>query len=254
MTHPDALTQPRVSATSLAAVLAMSALLLASCRGDSKTERGQKGEDLGVEAARLSPVVDNPFIAFSTVRRAIFEGEEIDPETGDPIQVRVESVVRATTTEIAGIEVTIVDVSDFEDGELVEKTQDFYAQHESGDVYYVGEEVDDIEDGEVVGHEGQWQAGKDGARAGVFMPADPQVGDEFEQERAPGVAEDRSKVVEVGLTVTVPAGTFDDCIQTEDFAPIEKTTQSKFYCRGVGLVREAFPGGSTIDLIEYESV
>ena len=235
------------------AALVVLALVLGACGEESPSEsEGEGGGDLGVEAARLSPVVDNPFIAFADVRRAVYEGEEIDPETGEPFDVRVEATVRETTTEVGGIEVTVVDVSDFEEGELVEKTQDFYAQHESGDVYYMGENVDDYEGGEVVGHDGQWLAGENDARAGVFMPADPQVGDEFEQERAPGVAEDRSKVVKVGLSITVPAGTFDDCIETEDFAPIEGATQNKFYCRGVGLVREAFPDGSTIDLIEFE--
>jgi hypothetical protein len=235
------------------AALVIVALVLGAC-GDESPSGGEGGGDLGVEAVRLSPAVDNPFVAFADVRRAVYEGEEIDPETGEPFEVRVEATVRDTPIEVAGIEVTVVDVSDFEAGELVEQTQDFYAQHESGDVYYIGENVDDYEGGELVGHGGQWLAGENDARAGVFMPADPQVGDEFEQERAPGVAEDRSRVVKVGISVTVPAGTFDDCIETEDFAPIEGATQNKFYCRGVGLVREAFPDGSTIDLIEYEPV
>jgi hypothetical protein len=238
----------------LVAAVSAAAVLLVSCADEPKTRERAKepGPDLGVDASRLSPVVDNPFIAFSAVRRTVLEGEEIDAETGEPFEVRVESSVRDETTKVAGIEVTVVDVSDFEDGELVEQTEDYYAQHESGDVYYIGERVDDYEGGEIVGHEGQWLSGKDGALAGLFMPADPQEGDEFEQERAPGVAEDSSRVLATGVSVTVPAGKFDDCIETEDVDPISGAKQNKFYCRGVGLVREVFPDGGSIDLIEFE--
>jgi hypothetical protein len=82
------------------------------------------------------------------------------------------------------------------------------------------------------------------------MPAEPKVGDAFEQERAPGVAEDQSKVVAEGLEVRTPAGTFSDCIKTEDYAPLDDVTEFKFYCPDVGLVREEPPGGR-LDLIEY---
>lgn len=82
------------------------------------------------------------------------------------------------------------------------------------------------------------------------MPADPQAADTFEQERAPGIAEDESTVLEVGLQVTTPAGEFSDCIKTEDFAPLDNLTEFKFYCPGVGLVREE-PEGGTIELVSY---
>jgi hypothetical protein len=82
------------------------------------------------------------------------------------------------------------------------------------------------------------------------MPADPKVGDEFEQERAPGVAEDRSEVVAVGLKVRTQAGRFDRCIKTKDFAPLDNNTEFKYYCAGVGLVREQYPEGR-LDLVRY---
>ena len=177
-----------------------------------------------------------------TVRRAVFEGVEIDE--GDELEVRVESAVGATRT-VAGVEARVVHVVDYEDGELVEDTEDYYAQDAAGVVYYLGESVDEYEDGEVSGHGGAWLAGTDGALAGVFMPARPQVGDDFEQERAPGVAEDRSTVVAVGATVTVPAGTFGGCLETEDLDPIDGVTERKWYCPDVGLVKESFAEGGT---------
>lgn len=241
----------------VAALLAVVVLVGAACGGDGSDDSAVPEEpadaDLGVEVSELSPIVDNAYVAFASVTRAVYEGEEVDPENGETLEIRVESTVRNTTATVAGAQVTVVRVLDYEDGELVEQTDDYYAQHRLGDVYYMGERVDEYEDGELVGHGGQWLPGEEGYLAGLFMPADPDVGDEFEQERAPGVAEDRSTVVAIGVSVTVPAGTFDNCIETEDFDPIDEVTEHKFYCAGVGLVREVFAAGGSLELIEYEA-
>lgn len=188
--------------------------------------------------------VDHPLVPLTTVRHTDFEGRDGDADT------RVVSRVLDKTTRVAGVRVAIVDVRELEDGELVERTKDYYAQDQKGRVWYFGERVNDIENGKVVGHEGQWLAGKGKAKPGLFMPAKPKLGQVFHQERAPGVAEDRSKVVAVGLDVTTPAGTFDGCIKTRDYAPLDKTSEFKFYCPGVGLVREK-ARDARLNLVRY---
>ncbi len=228
------------------AVLVVGALLLAAC-GDGG---GEKTPASALDPADFQALVDNPLFPLSSLGTQVYEGEEVDPDTGETIKTRVEATLLPETDTVAGIEVTVVDVKDFEDGELVESTLDYYAQHKDGSVWYLGERVDEYEGGEIVGHKGQWLTGEGDNQAGVFMPADPQVGDEFEQERAPGVAEDRSKIVAVDQTVTTPAGTFSGCIRTEDFAPLDDITEFKYYCPHVGLVREELQDGF-IDLISY---
>jgi hypothetical protein len=195
-------------------------------------------------ARRYTAKVTHPLVPLASVRNTLFKGHEGDTKT------RVVSRVLKRTTRVAGVRVAIVKVREFEDGELVERTADYFAQDGKGRVWYFGERVDDIENGKVVGHEGQWLAGKSGAKPGLFMPAKPRLGRVFEQERAPGVAEDRSKVVAVGLEVTTSAGRFDDCIKTRDFAPLDRKTEFKFYCAGVGLVREK-PADGRLDLVRY---
>ncbi len=189
----------------------------------------------------------------TTVTKKIFEGEETDPDDGETITLRVEEVVQPDPIVINGMEVRVIEAKDIEDGELIELTLDYYAQGPDGVVYYVGEDVDDYEDGEVVGHGGAWIAGVDGNLPGIFMLADPQVGDVFEQERAPGVAEDTSTVVALDVAITVPAGSFTGCMETEDINPLEpdSAVEHKFYCPGVGLVREESED-SFINLISYE--
>jgi hypothetical protein len=226
--------------------LTLLTLPVSACGGDGDDEETEQASaaNPALDAAQFSARVDHPLVPLSTVRATVLEGSE------EQAEVRAVSRVLDRTGQVSGVPVTVVDVREFEDGELVEHTEDYYAQHADGGVRYMGEAVDDIEDGKVVGHEGQWLAGKGKAKPGLFMPPDPQVGDAFEQERAPGVAEDRSEVVAVGLKVTTPAGRFDDCIKTKDFAPLDKNTEFKYYCAGVGLVREQFPEGR-LDLVRY---
>jgi hypothetical protein len=220
------------------AVLVSISLLLAACGGD---EDGQPPPSTP-DPAQFQARVDNPFFPLAPGTALVYEGQEGD------VEIHIESTVLPDTDVIAGVEVTAVEVQEFEDGELVEITLDYYAQHNDGTVYYLGERVDEYEGGEIVGHSGQWFAGEGDNQPGVFMPTEPQVGEEFEQERAPGVAEDRSKVVEADQSVTTPAGAFSGCIKTEDFDPLGDVTEFKFYCPEIGLIREEFPGGST-DLI-----
>jgi hypothetical protein len=219
------------------AVLVLGLPLLVACGDDDEADGGGDGEETATAAATLSPedfeaTVDNKYFPLVPGTKLVYEGQEEGAET------RVESTVLEETDTIAEVEVTVVEVKDFEDGELVETTKDYYAQHKDGTVYYLGERVDDYEGGEVVGHGGQWVSGEGDAQAGIFMPADPKVGDEFEQERAPGVAEDQSEILAVDESVETPAGSFSGCIKTEDSDPISGHTETKFYCPDVGLVRE----------------
>ena len=210
-------------------------------------------DDGGTESAApaFSAAVDHPLVPLSSVGLTVIEGTERDPGTGETVELRVESRVLDEPEVVAGVPVAVVDVKEYEDGDLVEHTLDYYAQRGDGSVWYFGEKVDDYEAGKLVGHTGQWLAGEDGAKAGLFMPADPAVGQKFEQEQAPGVAEDLSEVVAVGLEVRTPAGTFSDCVRTKDFAPLDNATEHKLYCPGVGLVREEAPG-VRVELVRYD--
>jgi hypothetical protein len=241
---------PITRCAAVVTVLVLGLAVAVACGGGDEDGGGGGGNEQP-SAAALDPsdfqaTVDNRFFPVQPGDTRVYEGEETDG--GETTKTRVQETVLDETDTIAGVEVRIVEVKEFEDGELTEITKDYYAQHKDGVVYYFGERVDEYQDGNVVGHGGQWLAGEGQNEPGVFMPADPAVGDQFEQERAPGVAEDTSKVVSVGETVTVPEGTIADCIKTEDHSPIDNVTEFKFYCPEVGLVREEFTGGF-LDLV-----
>src|SRR5262249_31070965 len=123
------------------------------------------------------------------------------------------------------------------DGEPFEFTQDFFSQHENGDVWYFGEVSGSFEDGFLDNLHGSWRTGKDGAKPGIIMEALPKVGDAYRQEYLPGVAEDVARVISLDETVTVPFGTFEHCLQTEEFTASEPGVfERKFYAKGIGVV------------------
>ena len=150
-------------------------------------------------------------------------------------------VVRVThrTKTIQGVETVVVRDRAYIGGELAEDTRDWYAQDRQGNVWYFGENTKEYENGKVVSTEGSWEAGADGAQAGIVMEAHPKVGDTYSQEDAPGVAEDMATVLSLDASRTVPYGTFDNLLKTRDFSPLEPSVvERKFYAAGIGSVLE----------------
>ena len=198
----------------------------------------------------LSATVDNPFFPLAPGSSRRYEGEEVDPETGETVETTVRERVSPVPDEVAGAPVTVLRVAEYDDGQLTETTSDYHAQAPDGTVYYLGEDVNMYEDGQFVSNEGAWIAGDGANQAGEFMPAEPRVGDRFAQEQAPGIAEDISTVIAVDLTLETAVGTFDGCIKTQDLNPLDQAIEHKYYCPGVGLVREENANGS-LDLVSY---
>jgi hypothetical protein len=238
--------------------LALLVLLLGTtaCGGGGDNAAGETTNTTATEAAAAGPDpgdcssdVNHRLVPLSTLSSKVFEGSEKDPDTGQVILTRSEQRTLDESDTFAGYPVTAVEASGFEDGEQVDKTVGYYTQCGDGSVWFVGEKTDEIEDGEVVKSE-QWEAGQDGAKAGLLMPADPKVGQKFEPERVPGVSETRSKVLAVGVAVTTKAGKFTDCIKTEDFSPLDDVTEFKWHCPRVGSVREQ-ADGLNFDLLRF---
>lgn len=151
----------------------------------------------------------------------------------EPIQMDIAGKTRTIRTRV-------IEEFEQEDGELVEVSRNFFATcYPARDVYYFGETVDDYEDGVIVGHDGEWRAGVDGAMPGIIMPDETfLLGARYMQEIAPGVAEDRAEHVEDGLTMDLPAGRFHNCVAVEESSPLDPPgeTSDKVYCPNVGLV------------------
>lgn len=233
--------------TRTAAVAVALAIAAAACDGGSTTGP-ETDYDPDFDPADFVLAVDNPFFPLVAGTRWVYEGEtEEGPET-----IVVE--VLADTRNVAGVVATVVRDRVFVDDELVEDTFDWYGQDSRGNVWYLGEDSKEIEDGEVVSTEGSWETGVDGALPGIVMWADPaaHVGEEYRQEYYEGEAEDWGKVIAVGRSVSVAAGDFEGCIVTEDWNALEPgVVEEKTYCPGVGFVLEVKVGEEErVELVE----
>jgi hypothetical protein len=154
-----------------------------------------------------------------------------------------------------GIEARVVHDVVTENGEPVEVTDDWYAQDSDGNIWYMGEDTAEYEDGKVVTRAGSFEAGVNGAEAGIVMPADPQPGMAYRQEYYEGEAEDRGEVVSLGSQVETETGHYTDVVMTRDLVPLEpKVEELKFYARGVGPVLAlGISGGLAVEeLVRYE--
>lgn len=141
------------------------------------------------------------------------------------------------TREILGVTCTVVHDVASADGEVIENTYDWFAQDTAGAVWYFGEYTEEIENGEVVDTAGSWEAGVDGAKPGIIIPAHPIVGMVYRQEYYACEAEDKGEILALNATATVPFGTFSGCLKTRDFTPLEPdVNEHKFYAPGTGLV------------------
>jgi hypothetical protein len=143
------------------------------------------------------------------------------------------------TRRVDGVETRVVEERETIGGKVVEVSRNFFAiSKRTNDVFYFGEEVDDYDEGVLVGHSGAWISGEKGARFGLLIPGRPLLGARYYQEIAPGVAMDRAEVIELGATFVAPAGTFSGCLVTEETTPLESGRERKVYAPGIGLVKD----------------
>jgi hypothetical protein len=249
------------------AALVATVALVAACNGDNgeptATEQPTGGAQTppvstlpqGDEPVDLDPAdfvaeIDNPYWPMQPGSRWVYS--EADAEGNE---MRVEVTVTDDTREILGISATVVHDVVSQDGEVIEDTFDWYAQDVDGNIWYLGEDTKEYENGVVVSTEGSWEAGVDGALAGILVPGTPEVGLAYRQEYYAGEAEDNGEVLSLDERVEVPYGTFDGCLQTEDTTALDpEVLENKYYCQGVGpvLAVDLAAGGAREELVTFE--
>ena len=178
--------------------------------------------------------VDNPWFPLNPGTTFIYVGDKDGKPGRDVVKVT------SRTKTIRGVRCTAVEDRLSLKGRLAERTTDWYAQDAQGNVWYFGEATAELDkSGHVTSREGSWQAGVDGARAGIFMPAKPQVGKSFRQEYYKGQAEDHFAVLNLSASVVVPYTASAHGLLTTEWTPLEPDTlDHKLYIRRIGLVKE----------------
>jgi hypothetical protein len=176
----------------------------------------------------FSQVIDNPYMPFKPGTTYIYDG------TKDGEKQRDDVTVTSDTKVILGVTCVVVLDQVTANGDVIEKTFDWYAQDNAGNVWYFGEDSTSYEDGKA-SKEGSWEAGVDGAWPGIVMPAQPKIGDIYRQEYQRGVAEDMAEIIAVTGSATVPYGAFDNILVTKEWTPLEPGIEEEMtYAPGIG--------------------
>ena len=242
-------------------IVGMLPLVALSACGDDGSDSGssesassglpQGSESVELDPAEFTAEIDNPYWPMSVGSRWVYS--ETDSEGAEQ---RVVVTVTDRTKEIAnGIEARVVHDEVTEDGVPTEVTDDWYAQDAEGNLWYMGEDTTEYENGKPASTSGSFEAGVDGAQPGIIMPADPEVGQAYRQEYYEGEAEDEGAIVKVDAQAEVPFGHFAPVVMTQDTNPLEpKVLEFKFYAEGVGpVLADSVSGGSDREeLLSYK--
>jgi hypothetical protein len=206
---------------------------------DSESTEGVEEEieytsSFRTEDCTFSATGSNPYFILEPNYRQVL----VANESGTELELII--TVLNETREVNGTETRVVEERETENGELVEISRNFFAIcDETSSVFYFGEEVDDYENGAIVGHEGAWLAGEGDNKAGMFMPGTVLLGARYYQEIAPGVAVDRAEIIETDGELVVPAGSFDDVLVVVESNPLEPGVEElNYYAPGVGVLQD----------------
>jgi hypothetical protein len=200
---------------------------------------------INLAPADFVEVVDNPYFPLPPGAKW-----EYEIRLGNGSRQKDTLEVLKERRAVNGIQATVVRDTVSVGDQPVEDTFDWFAQDKYGNVWYVGESVDNYVGGVLVGHAGSWEWGVDGALPGIIMWADPSahLNEEYHQEYYLGRAEDMGQVLSVSESLSVPFGSFDQVVKTLDFSALETNAKEhKFYAAGIGLIKE-------IDLNSNEEV
>jgi hypothetical protein len=229
----------RIGTAVLAALAAVTGLVLIATGGGVRPAAAATApRRAGVDPANFVRTITNPYLPYRPGSVWVYTGVKDGQTQRD--------VVRVThrTRMIMGVKATtVLDVATH-GGKVLEQTTDWYAQDKPGNVWYFGEATKARNPDGTFDTSGSWLTGVHGARPGIMMTAHPAVGDAHRQEFWRGHAEDQYWLVELGASVTVPAGSYSHAARTIEWSRLEPgVIDEKFYVPGVGVVKETAASG-----------
>ena len=231
-----------LAAVMLAAIAVVASAQFASAGGAANTN----GIKFNKHNFSNSLNIDNKYFPLKPGTTFAYVGMKEGQQANDTF------IVTDRTKEVDGITARVIRDNAYEDGKLTEFTDDWFAQDDDGNVWYMGEFTTDVTENN--SHEGSWASGVKGGKPGIFMEANPKVGDSYQQEFARGTAEDRAEIVSMTDSVCVPYGCFTNVLETKETTPIEPTVEEhKFFAPGVGDIKELLVSGGS-EILELTNI
>ncbi len=224
----------------LAATLALAAVLAAGALTPVANAAKRLPTPKATHFGHNSNRVTNSWFPLARGSVYVYDGQKDGKVARD-----VMTVTRKVKT-ITGIRAAVINDRLFLNGQLAERTTDWYAQDKQGTVWYLGEKTAELNArGKVTSTEGSFLNGRDGASGGIFMPAHPAVGQSFQQEAFKGQAEDHFRILSLATSITTPAVSSNAAMLTEETNPLEPgVVDHKYYVRGIGTVKEQQVAGA----------
>ncbi|MBT8295320.1 MAG: hypothetical protein KJO51_02790, partial [Gramella sp.] len=185
----------------------------------------------------------------------IYEYEGYEIEDGEMSEEPVERIFverKIETKNILGIETVIQRDYVLEDGIIIEDTDDWLAQDDEGNLWYMGElSLNYDDEGNFLDTDGSWETGVDGALPGYWLPANPVIGEKYYQEFYEDEAEDWAEVIALDETVILDIGSFDNVLVTKDVNPFEPGVyELKYYAPGTGFLKEEkYEDGELVEIV-----
>ncbi len=178
--------------------------------------------------------ITNPWFPLKVGRSWVSRGVKDGKPTVDTY------TVTGQTKVIDGVTASVIHDVLSVHGKPVEATWDWYAQDNKGNVWYFGEDTKEYNAlGKVTSTAGTWKAGVNGARPGIYIPADPTIGKGGYQEYLTGTALDHFTVTSKNASIKVPFGSFGHILKTTETTALEPgVVDHKYYVKGLGQVAE----------------
>ena len=189
--------------------------------------------------------ITNPLFPVSQQESVLLLGRVDD----QPFRTEVTLLPETRIIEWEGqqVEVAVSQYNAFLGGRIAEVAYDLYAQADDGSVWYFGEDVFDFGDGAIIVTEGTWLAGKDGPAA-MIMPADPQVGDVYRPENAPGFVFEEVTVTSVTEELDGPLGPIEGGLLASELH-MDGSTEDKYFAPGYGEFSTS--GGGDVEALAF---
>jgi hypothetical protein len=193
----------------------------------------------------------NPYLPLTTLSQDILAGVR-----GNHSEQVVRTRLQGTKEFVINgqvVQALIMEDDGYEDGQLIEIAKDYFVEADDGTVYYMGEDVDIYKNGQIIGHTGAWLYGADTTFLGTLMPGHPKVGQKWMSENIPNLnIVEHDSAVSTTATITVPAGTFHNCVETLEQVKKEGS-ENKWYCPSVGVVMEFTSATDYVALVSHTS-
>lgn len=215
--------------------------------------------DFNVANFANSTDINNQWMPMKPGTKWVYEGKALD-DSGTNIDRRIEFTVTDLTKEIDGVRTVVGWIEDLNNGEVNEKEIAFYAQDNSGNVWYFGEHPEDYQDGSFI-EAPTWIAGFQNSMPGIEMMANPHVGlPDIYQGWGPAVDwSDFAHVDQMGQESCVPVDCYKDVLVNAEANLTEQgAIQLKYFAPGVGEIRVGWRGNDEtkeeLQLVEYRQL